>query len=183
MIAIIAALLVIGGGIGVFLLTQGSDDDEASDPIETTSISTSPTSSEPTLSVPTPSLPTVEPPTTEPTSSPPDVSSDYPTFSGEEPNKQEYLSLATSLVELAKAEDCEGARSLLVSTLSQRTSDDQLCSGDIVDELNKADLTDYKFDNYHSAGAYIKFENNGVTVSVGMRFLNNELYVDNLFVY
>jgi hypothetical protein len=129
------------------------------------------------------SVPTIEPPTTELTSPPPGVSVDYPTFSGAQPNKQEYLALATDLVERAKSEDCEGARSLMEAQLSKRTPDEELCSGETVGELSKADLTDYTFDNYDTAGAYIKFENNGVTVSVGMRFLNNELYVDNLFVY
>ncbi|MDQ3094879.1 MAG: hypothetical protein M3Q82_02800, partial [Actinomycetota bacterium] len=136
----------------------------------------------PTTEPPTTEPPTTEPPTTEP-SAPTDVPVDYPTFSGEQPNKQEYLALATTLVERAKSEDCEGARSLMENALNNSTSDDQLCSGEVVGELSKADLTDYTFDNYNTAGAYIKFENNGVTVSVGMRFLNNEMYVDNLFVY
>ncbi len=176
MIAIIAALLIIGGGIAVYLVTQGGDDDDIAD--DPTPTDTSETTSEPTSESPTTEATTET--TTEATT---DGVTNYPTFSGETPTEQEYLDLATNFVNLAKSGDCAGARTLMQKQLSNTTSDSELCEGEHADMMNKADLTDYDFKDFTTAGAYMDFINNGVTVSVGMRFASGEMFVDNLFVY
>lgn len=124
-----------------------------------------------------------EVPTTEPTSGQTDVPADYPTFSGDLPTEQDYLTLATNLVELAQSGDCAGARTLLEKSLSKDTPDDGLCSADMVNQMERVDLTDYDFQNFSTAGAFIDFVNHGVTIIVQMSFADGHVYVDGFAVY
>ncbi len=187
-VSAITALLLVGGGLGIYLLTADDGTLEAAG--DTTTVTES------TLTQPTGSTGSTEPTgSSEPTDSeeptestiatgtPSTSSSGRPSYTGQQPSRGIYLSLATQLVELGASQECDRARALLTLDLERTLPDDQLCAGEAADLFDKVDTADYDFKNFNTAGAYVDFINNGVTVNVGMSFQDGEVFVDSLFVY
>ncbi|MBA2773941.1 MAG: hypothetical protein H0U36_07835 [Nocardioidaceae bacterium] len=174
-------MLLIFGGVAVYLLTKGDDNNNtAGDPTETTSTCSTPTESTPTETELTETTDSTASATETPTQS---TSSGRPTFSGELPAEDLYVGLASHLVELGTSGDCAGARQLLAKELETTLTDAELCTGETSRLFAKVDTSDFDLKNFNTAGAYVDFINNGVTVNVGMSFMDGEIFIDNLFVY
>ncbi|MGI8994972.1 MAG: hypothetical protein ACR2FP_11755 [Nocardioidaceae bacterium] len=172
--------MLIGGGIAVYVLTAGDDKSNTAD--ETTT-GTQSTATESTSLPPTESTPTADTPTESTADTPTESSNGRPTFSGDQPSEDIYLGLASQLVQLGKSGDSSGGRALLVKELESTLTDQELCAGETSNLFAKVDTGDFDFKNFATAGAYVDFINNGVTVNIGMSFQDDEVVIDTLFVY
>ncbi len=188
-IAIVVVLLLIAGGIGVFALTQGGDDDPVASGEPTISASES-TSDVPTVSEPTgitPSVPgdTALTATAGGNTGTPDTSlTEPPAFTGEFPSDQQYIDLAASFVNASKEGDCPGATALLQKAYAKSISEDYYCAGDAMDRLQNIAFENPVFTSFQTAGASVAFQStDGGTATIFMSFSGDKhAFVDSVYI-
>ncbi len=179
---IVAVLLLLAGGVGIFALTRGGDDsakDPVSQPVFTPSTAGDPSAS---------GLQTPEPTPTEVTGStvlgtPGTAITSPPTFSGETPTQQEYVSVATSFISLSMAGDCKGAKALLQKQYERSVSEDYYCTGDAKQRLRSLQLNDPSFTDFRTAGASVEFRGGGGVATVFMSFTTDQvILIDAVYI-
>lgn len=194
-LGIVAALLLVAGGIGIYLLTRSDSHSVAatsvsSTPTVTTSAATVPSTISPTtvesrtFSSFSPSPPpTFSSPVPTATASPVKVSPNFPSFTGPEPTEKEYLAAAKNFLSRAQSGDCQGARELLDSAFNADTDNSMLCSRDRSRAISRVGFDRYKITTYGTAGAFVDFHKDGDTVSVGMTLEGKSIAVSGLYIF
>jgi cytoskeletal protein RodZ len=153
-IAIIVALVLVGGAVGVYLVTAGDDSTDEAGPDPTTA---SPTSSQPTPSEP--SEPTSEPPTastpTEPST--PSSSTVAPSTTPGTPGattmppsvQQEYVATAQKFIEAAASGNCTEALELTSQYFRDSyAKKSDYCEGPITKKWQRLNFDKGKFEAY-----------------------------------
>jgi hypothetical protein len=167
-------LVVVVGAAVVLLVRDGEGAAPSADPTASPTVTTSPLTTQPPSSGET-SVTSTAPTTTAPSYA-------LPTFDGQEPTRAEYAAAARRFMDAVISRDCPQARALATPTFSRVHTDYELCR-EHVPLARKVDLRTYQVDTFGTAGAYVEWKDRGVTISVGLAIADNEIAIDQLFIY
>jgi hypothetical protein len=159
-LAILAVLLVIAGGIGVYAVTSDGDQGEASSEGDGGD-------GVPTAVIPTDELPTGDVPSDLPTDELPSDLTDLPELPTEGgPSEEQYVDVATSFVVAARDGDCDAARKYANQSFNSSVSDANLCEGITRSALQDDDFDDYEIEFFGTYGALVTFDDGQTNVSL-----------------
>ena len=171
-LSILAVLLIIAAGLGVYALAS-SDDDAASN--QSDELGGGPTAVIPTDDLPTDDLPTDGLPT--------DLTDlpELPTEGG--PSEQQYVETATSFAEAIRDGDCETARTFMSDTYNESISDADLCRNEFNGpQLADDDFSDYELETFGTIGAAVTFDDANTYVGLSAQS-SGEPLVDMFFAF